>query len=137
MFRSAPVCPQCESRSTRWLPATSDGGFVDYFRCDQCSAVWVVGDATEPTDDGASSKSGRSRSGLMFLYVDIEAGLLFARMATATEDAGRRQQLRQKCQTAFDAVQRFLPRTAMSDDERAKVVRGLNALSDAIRAIPA
>jgi len=99
MFRSAPVCPQCASRSTRWLPATSDGGFVDYFRCDQCSAVWVVGDATEPTDDGASSKSGRSRSGLMF--------------------------------------QRFLPRTAMSDDERAKVVRGLNALSDAIRAIPA
>jgi hypothetical protein len=99
--------------------------------------VWVVGDAKESTDDVGSSKSSRSRSSLMFLYVDIEAGLLFARMATATEDGGRRQQLRQKCQTAFDAVQRFLPRTAMSDDERAKVVHGLNALGDAIRAIPA
>jgi hypothetical protein len=136
MLLNAPTCPECESRDTKWLPTTSDGAFVDYFRCFRCATVWVVGQT--PGDSRQVTPSHkRAQSGVMFLFVDIEAGLLFATMAQSTHDHDRRQQLHRKAQTVLDAVSRFLPRVRMSDDERDRVTHGLNALRTEIGKIRA
>ena len=134
MLLNAPSCPECESRKTQWLPATSDGAFVDYFRCDTCGTVWVVG-GEHPAQSHQITATRKAHSGLMFLFVDIEAGLLFANMAQSTHDHERRRQLHRKAQTAFDAVTKFQSRVEMSDHERAKVAHGLSTLSAAIRKI--
>ena len=72
----------------------------------------------------------------MFLFVDLEAGLLFASMAQGMHDHERRSQLRRKAQTALDAVTRFLPRVEMSNDSRAAVLHGLDTLTNEIGKIP-
>ena len=140
MLRHAPICPECASRNTRWLPATSDVGIVDYFQCDSCRTVGVVDPADTDVVDGHAvtpPRRGSLRSGRMFLFVDLEAGLLFASMAQATHDHERRFQLRRKAQTALDAVTRFLPRVEMSDDSRTAVSDGLETLKHEIAKIPA
>ena len=71
----------------------------------------------------------------MFLFVTIEAGLLFATLAPANENHVQRQRLHQKAQTAFDAVTRFLPRAEMTGSERDRATHGLALLGEAIREI--
>ena len=138
MLQQAPSCPECMSHSTRWLPATSDAAFVDYFRCDTCGAAWVVGgSAPEGSHEVAASPTSRARTSVMFLFVDIEAALIFASMAQETADHDRRRQLRHKAQQSFDAVTRYLPRVETTDDERARVLHGLNTLRYEIGRIPA
>ena len=71
----------------------------------------------------------------MFLFVTIEAGLLFATLAPGNHNHAQRQRLQQKAQTAFDAVTRFLPRAEMTDNERHRASHGLVLLGEAIRQI--
>jgi hypothetical protein len=68
----------------------------------------------------------------MFLFVDIEAGLLFATMAQRTHDHERRRQLHRKAQRVLDSVTGFKLRVDMTADERSRVSYGLNALREAI-----
>ena len=135
MLVSAPSCPECSCRDTRWLPSTSDGAFVDYFRCEACRTVWVVNSlAPNQSRQVTPPMLYRPRSAAMFLFVTIEAGLLFATLASNHNDELRRR-LHQKAQTALDAVIRFLPRAEMTAHERHRATHGLALLSEAIRGI--
>ena len=71
----------------------------------------------------------------MFLFVTLEAGLLFATLAPGNHNHEQRRRLHQKAQAAFDAVTRFLPRAEMTDNERHRALHGLTLLSEAIRNI--
>ena len=134
MLLNAPSCPECGSRHTRWLPATSEGAFVDYFRCESCAAVWVV-NVSGRGECHQITPSVRNLSGIMFLFVDLDAGLLFAAMAKNTDDHERRRRLQRKAQTVFDTVTRFLPRCGATADEHQRITLGLNLLGEAIETI--
>jgi len=134
MLQNAPSCPECASSNTQWRPATSDGAFVDYFRCDTCGRVWVVG-TNDPQGSHQISPSHHAYSSVMFLFVNIEAGLLFAAMAQTTDDDDKRRQLHERSQKVFDAMTGFRMRVKMTDDEQSRVKEGLTALSEAIRKV--
>ena len=137
MLQLAPTCPECLSRATVWLPATSDVAIVDYFRCERCGCVWVVGDSPEQTHFLTPTKTKRTQPMLMFLYVDLEAGLLFARLAQQANGTERRWMLRMKSRKAHDVVTRFLPTVEMSDYDHDRLCIGLQALDAEIAKIPA
>ena len=136
MLQNAPSCPECSSRSTQWLPATSDVAFVDYFRCYTCGSVWVVGDRPEDTRQITAGRERIPQSGLMFLHVEIDAGLLFAGMAQKAEEDERRSALRLKARTALEAVERYMPRIEISKEHAPRLAKGLQALKEAIDNIP-
>jgi uncharacterized Zn finger protein len=35
-------CPQCQQPAPRYLPASSEGSSVNYYRCDACGHVWHI-----------------------------------------------------------------------------------------------
>ena len=74
---------------------------------------------------------------LMFLYVDLEAGLMFAKLAQDPKFAGRRTMLKAKSRKVYEAVTRFLPTVEMNDTDHDRICVGLKALSDEIAKIPA
>ena len=136
MLVSAPSCPECSCRDTRWLPATSGGAFVDYFRCEACRTVWVVNSlAPDQSRQVTPHVLYRPQSAVMFLFVTIEAGLLFAALASGDHNDEQRRRLHKKAETAFDAVTRFLPRSEMTANERHRATHGLTLLGEAIRNI--
>jgi hypothetical protein len=119
------------------LPASSALAVVDYFRCDRCGAVWVIDEVRCEARQLTPTTSNRLRPAVMFLQVDTEAGLLFARMAQATSDFDKRRALRMKAQRTYDVVRQLTDVVKMSDAERARAHRGLEALQTALADIPA
>jgi hypothetical protein len=51
--RSPPVpvrpCPVCGSATPRWLEASSQDAYVNYYRCGVCQSIWNI-----PKDDPAA-----------------------------------------------------------------------------------
>jgi hypothetical protein len=41
-------CPQCRATEVQRLDATSRDSDMDYFRCQACTAVWVVTKGVQP-----------------------------------------------------------------------------------------
>jgi hypothetical protein len=98
--------------------------------------VWVVNSlAPDQSRQVTPHMLYRPRSAAMFLFVTIEAGLLFAALASGNDNDDQRRRLHHKAQTAFDAVIRFLPRSEMTADERHRATHGLVLLNEAIRNI--
>ena len=134
-------CPECASDNTRWLEEVSRAAAVEYFRCDACAAVWVVGrdphSTHEVTIRGASHPvTDFFDVGLKFLIADLESGMLFAGMACGAFDVERRRALRAKARQAYEDVSRHLPKISLSSENRARVVGKLKALGKAIEDIP-
>jgi hypothetical protein len=72
---------------------------------------------------------------ITFVYVDLEAGLLFASLARQAETPARRYRLKTKSLKAYEAVTRFLPRVQLSDSDRNRLEIGLTVLKDEIENI--
>jgi hypothetical protein len=41
--RRRPICLSCDALAVRRLLAASDNSSVDFWRCDGCGHVWIVG----------------------------------------------------------------------------------------------
>jgi hypothetical protein len=74
--------------------------------------------------------------GLDFLRAEVATGLRFAAIAAdAGNDEKKRQRNRQHAETAYDALLRFLPRVALTEDETEELTGGIEELRRAIAAI--
>ncbi len=95
--------------------------------------MWVVNSlAPDQSRQVTPHMLYRPRSAAMFVFVTIEAGLLFAALASDNDNDEQRQRLHEKAQTALNAVTRFLPRAEMTANERHRATHGLALLSEAI-----
>ena len=137
MLYAAPSCPECSSRHTRWLPATSELAVVDYFRCDACGAVWVVDEINQHVHHVTPVKTAKKSPSVTFLYVDVDAGLLFARLARESDIPDVRARLRLKGLRAYETVTRLLPKAAMAKMDRDRLSEALAILEREIAKISA
>ena len=141
MTPSKSPCPECASRNTRWLQEASRAAFVNYFRCDACGAVWVVGQDPDSTHEVTIRGTVHPvtdfvDAGSRFLTAEIEAGLLFVEMARKAVDGRRREELRQRARASYDAGLKYLPTVTISTWERTRIVAALDAMRRAIDEIP-
>jgi hypothetical protein len=132
-------CPECASDRTRWLEHASRAAAVDYFRCDACGAVWVVGHAPNETHQITTRPDSPAMTelpdvGVRFLFADVETGLLFAEMALSHPDADRRSELRSKARMAYETALRLTPTVSMPPEQEARVLEKLTQLRAAIDA---
>jgi hypothetical protein len=72
----------------------------------------------------------------MFLYVELDAGLLFARLSQTARNPTDRYLLKTKSETARDTVERFIPRVSMPDGDRERLLDGLQILKREIGKVP-
>jgi hypothetical protein len=73
---------------------------------------------------------------LSFLRTEVQTGLVFASIAAqAGNDTEKRSRNRANATAALDAVMKFLPRLALTDEEQDEMNEGIMRLNAAIDAI--
>ena len=138
MLQAAPTCPECGSRHTRWRPGTSENAAIDYCQCDACGVVWVLDEDSNVTRGLVPAKPDRrsKRPTITFLYVKLDAGMLFAEMAQKSDDPTRRRELARRARSALQTVERLYQKIRMPDHDRERLLNGVEILRTELAKIP-
>ena len=138
MLQAAPTCPECGSRHSRWRPGPSANAAVDYCQCDACGVVWVLDEDSNVTLGLVPATPDRrsQHPTIIFLYVDLDAGMLFAEMAQKSDDPVRRRELARRALNALETVERLYQRVRMPDHDRERLLNGAKTLRGEMAKIP-
>ena len=74
--------------------------------------------------------------GVGFLFTELDAGMVFAKLALDARDRDKRKRNVGNAEAAYKSLLKFLPRVELTDTEREELESGLANLRSTIDSVP-